>query len=48
MLVAIVSQNYFVLVFKGIAQLSRDTLQMGYRTDVPVRHQGGGSLNEGG
>ena len=31
-LVAIISQNYFVLVFTGIAQLSRDAFQISYRT----------------
>ena len=35
-IVAIVSQNCLCLFLWGIAQLSRDTLQKGYRRDVHV------------
>ena len=38
MLATIVSEDSFVLSW-GIAQLSRDNTQMGYRTDVPVQRE---------
>ena len=37
-LVAIVSQNFFVLVFMGYHKDRAICSKMGYRTDVPVRN----------